>query len=202
MVNLSPRVYRYGMGLATLGALSVWLWPSDLSTLNNGGFIVGFLSTFAVWSYFELFSDRDPHPLDVETGRKFVTLSQNHLRHILRDHNMWAYQPQSNISLLFNLASEIREQDTFFIDSGIQKRLISFSTSLQRLNTHIAQHTTPTLVGGRLETGYKPDRTVTQEDFDRRQELAKQADQLASDTWHDLEALIEALRAKCPTSFN
>jgi hypothetical protein len=89
-----------------------------------------------------------------------------------------------------------------FQNPSLQKRLVLFVECLSKLNNHVAQHTAPVLVGGKTMTGYKPDRIVAEDEYQRLRKLADEANSFSDAAWEQLEDLVQLIRIEVPECFD
>jgi hypothetical protein len=85
-----------------------------------------------------------------------------------------------------------------FETETVDSLFVKFCSALEALMRHVAQHTTPTSFGDMARTAYKPDKTVSQEEYDRQLALSKEANLLATIAWRELDSLAKLVRTELP----
>lgn len=83
----------------------------------------------------------------------------------------------------------------FFHNKALQVKLNTFCEELDELSTHVARHTTPEMIAGEFQTGFKPSSIVTDDEYQRLRKESKRANTIASKAWVELENMVPDLRA-------
>ncbi len=202
-VRIQQTLSRIGAGLSSMGALVWLLWPDDLIAFWDPEPLFVFLVGLVVWiaTEFKLSEEAqnwDPSESDRRICGELINLHRHQLRTILKDDDLFQFHDSEIFTLCGTLLNRREIGELEFSDQSLDEKLGSFILSLNEFYGFIAQHTTPEFVAGRMMTGFKPLRTVPQQEYDRRLSLSREANKLASATWDDFEVLIKALKLRIP----
>ncbi|WP_341864061.1 hypothetical protein [Gymnodinialimonas sp. 57CJ19] len=73
---------------------------------------------------------------------------------------------------------------------------------LDALSMRIAQDTVPVMVAGGFQTGYKPVDIVHEDEYQRRRDQSKVANEIATNAWKLLDDLARVVREKVPQALD
>lgn len=208
MGRYKQTIARIGFGLLAIGALATWFWPDDKSIFLSDPFkIFGFFTALAVWVAAEFhtseeFVARPSTPNDIRIGKEILSLYRGPLRDLIKDHNTWSYIEDQTYTDIGYLLNRYERSELLFGKTEVAKLTDVFMKDLRAFYRFVAANTTPEIIAGRSMTGFKPDRIVNDDEYRRRENLAREADEMADVAWERLESLAAAIQKKIPEALD
>lgn len=202
MGRYKQTIARIGFGLLTIAALATWFWPDDKSIfLSDPSKIFGFFVALVVWVAAEFhtseeFVARPSTPNDIRIGKEFLSLYRGPLRNLLKDHNTWSYIEDETYTDVGFLLDRYERNELLLGRPEVARLTDIFMKSLHTFYWFVAKNTTPEMIAGRSMTGFKPFGFVNDDEYTRRESLAREADELASVAWERLESLAAAIQKR------
>ncbi|MCE8534552.1 hypothetical protein KBY24_14255 [Ruegeria pomeroyi] len=203
MGKFSQTFARIGAGLTMLGALIWLLWPSDFLSVLEPEPLFVFCVSFVVWVFteFKLSEELGSHRIssnDIRNAREVLTWHSSKMRSLLKEADLWSFVPSDRYSDIRDVVSRWEKGQLFFHNKTLAKKFDALMRSLDQLYMKIAMDTAPEMIGGIFRTGYKPYGIVTDEEYERRRELSKEANAIASTAWTLLDELSSQIRRDMP----
>lgn len=199
---------RIGFGLIAIGAMATWLWPDDKTIFLSDPFkIFGFITALAVWVAAEFhtseeFAAKPSTPGDIRLGKEILSLFRGPLRDLLKDHNTWSYIEDETYTDVGYLLNRYDRSEFLFGKTEVAKLTEIFMKDLCTFYRFVAVNTTPEMIAGRSMIGFKPYGIVNDDEYTRRESLAREADEMANVAWERLESLAAAIQKKIPEALD
>ena len=206
MSRYSQTIARIASGYSVLAALVWLLWPESMAFADNPEAWFVFATALVAWHATELKQSEEIRPSsakksDEKFAQRLIKLHQGELRYLLCDQNLWNY---IDVEVYYSMRQLIDDFDNgriFFSHKKIQSQLREFVAALSELSLKVAQDTTPVRVGGALRIGYKPERIVQQDEYDRLMKESRVADRMADNAWVRFEKLVVSIREFVPDAY-
>lgn len=207
MARYGQTLARLGAGYSMFGALVWLLWPSDTSFVNNpeAWFTLGTVTIIWHLTEFKLSEELTPRTTslnDIRVGRELIELHAGELRYLLKDTDLWTFVDDEVYSRLGSLCDRWQRGTFCFTNRKMNAELSSLMERLLALRLKIANDTVPEMISGKLRTGYKPFYLVSQEEYDRRDNESKKANEIASQAWVLLDLIAERIKKRIPEVLN
>ena len=186
-----------------LGALIWLLWPSDFFSLLEPEPLFVFCVSLVVWVFTEFklseeLGSRNTSSNDIRNAREVLTWHTSTMRSLLKEADLWSFVPSDRYSEIRDVVDRWEKGRLFFHNRKLAKKFDALMRSLDQLSMKIAMDTAPEMIGGIFRTGYKPYGIVTDEEYERRRELSKEANSIASTAWVLLDELSGQIRKDVP----
>jgi len=183
--RLKTPVARVGLGLATIIALAVGLWPAPSATFDPEKASV-FVTALAVWLYAEIFADEggiDAHDKEL-ADRIYSTMRDDDVR-FLREHDFGGSWLKRDLDPLYNLAHLAESVNSEFNDPKVQSSFASVAKTARRFATMMAYGAWPIGAAPSPDTmafSMIPDQERASEEWsDRTNTRVKEANDLATE---------------------
>lgn len=207
MNRVRQTLTRLGAGLTAFGSL-IWLfWPENfLESLDPEPLFV-FLVSAVVWVFTEFKFNDDienarASPNDVRNARDLLRLHAEEFRTLLKHHDTFQFLDVAYYNLVSQLLRRSQNGSFIFQNKELENKFRSFCTALERFDQFVGSHTAPELIAGALRTGFKPYQRVSQEQYNQCLNLAREANDLASEAWDKLTLFCEAVKELAPEAFD
>ncbi len=205
MTRYSQVFSRIGFGLAAMGALIWMFWPDSFASVLDPESIFAFVTSFVLWVIAEFKQSEaliltEPSENDLGVAGEVLREHSGDLRWLLKDTDLWSFVDSEFYSKVIRMYDRHERDEIFFHDEKLNQKLNSFFAKLGAFLSHISLNTTPEQVGGSMMTGFKPISVVPDDEYERRRQLALEANDLASDAWMSFDELAKAIRQRMPSA--
>jgi hypothetical protein len=205
--RMRQTLARIGAGMSVFGMLVWLLWPIDLAFLAQPEPIFGLAVALFVWIATEIklseeIQLRESSPNDIRVAKEKILLHQGWLRDLLKDHNTWNYLDCQVYTEVGHLINRFERRELFFGNAAIERLNVLFMKQLKDFYQFISINTSPEMIAGKSMTAFKPFAFVSDDEYKRRENLAKQANQMANSAWDRLDSLVAAIHKEIPEALD
>lgn len=197
---------RIGTGLVAMSALLVLIWPSDPHILQQWDRLIAFITAISLWIAAECTQNgeqtKPPTQNDLRVARELAELHAGELRYLLKETDLWTFVDSEIYSRLGGFLNRWERGTMHFHDEDMNRRLSVLMSTLNELHHKISQDTVPEMINGKMRTGYKPARTIPQEEYDRLLSESKVANKIASKAWNQLDVITSEIRQRFQSAFD
>lgn len=198
----TERVVQLGLGLAAFLAVSVFLWPDEVESLDRGlGYTA--VTAFVIWLVSEVrpLLRSNPHPHDVaflRALRKNVPLDS--VRY-LQQQDFGASYNNGRLDCFWKVDFDAQAKGYEPFDRHLRKRFSQFTQSLKEFSNLLASNGGPINASGRLSTIVPDIERVTDEFSPKTCELVRDANIKADEVVRTFDALMRAGKKRVPVAF-
>ena len=203
MNRYSQTIARLGAGYSVIGCVVWLLWPQDFGFASNPEAWVSLTTAFVVWHAIELKKSEAPGSSrlsanDVRLARDLLEWHSGDLRYVLKDTDLWMYVESDVYMKLSSISHRYEIGELFFHNKKLAQLFRDFTHQLDEFNELIAVETVPEMIGGVWKTGFKPFGIVLEEEYRRRREQSKKANNTAQIAWKLLDQCVVHIKRYYP----
>lgn len=146
----------------------------------------------------EEFIEKPSSQNDVRLGREIIEMHTGDVRSLLKDTDLFQFVDERIYDKVFNFLSDFDRGKKEFQNRRLGREFDDFVEGLKDFSRYVAIETVPVNLGGSLCRGFKPEHTVTEEEYERQKALSKKANDLADLAWGKLDALAARVKIEIP----